>query len=136
MTLYSFVLFLHVLSGMGFFVALALEGFVSVRVRLAQDSEQLRFVVQALDRLRWVFIPSFAGILLGGLYLTYAYGGGTFWIPAALIATLAVMLIGGLITGRKMNQLKMALGKADEPRARRTRPRARATRTPLPPLRG
>jgi outer membrane lipoprotein SlyB len=114
MTLYSFVLFLHVVSAMGFFVALALEGFVSIRIRFAQDTEQLRFFVRTFEALRWVFIPSFAGMLLGGLYLASAYGRGTFWIPAALIATLAVMLIGGLITGRRMNQLKKALGKPEE----------------------
>ena len=58
-------------------------------------------------------IPSFAGILLGGLYLASKYGGGTYWIPAALVATLTIMLIGGLITGRKMNQLTKKLAKSD-----------------------
>jgi hypothetical protein len=111
MTLYSFVLFIHVVSAMGLFVGLALEGFVSLRIRVAQDTEQLQFLIRALNLLRWIFIPSFGGILLGGLYLASQYGGGTFWIPAALIATLVIMFMGGLITGRKMNQLKKALRK-------------------------
>ena len=113
MTLYSFVLFIHVVSAMGLFVGLALEGFVSLRIRVAQNTEQLQFFIRAFNLLRWIFIPSFGGILLGGLYLASKYGGGTFWIPAALIATLAIMFIGGLITGRKMNQLKKTLGKAE-----------------------
>jgi hypothetical protein len=114
MTLYSFVLFVHVVSAIGLFVGLALEGFVSLRICWAQDAKQMEFFVRAFDRLRWIFIPSFAGILIGGLYLASYNGRGTYWIPAALIATLAIMLVGGLITGRKLNQLKKALSKADE----------------------
>lgn len=114
MTLYSLVLFVHVVSAIGLFVGLALEGFVSLRIRWAQDAQQMQFFLRAFDRLRWIFIPAFAGILIGGLYLASYYGRGTYWIPAALIATLAIMLVGGLITGRKLNQLKKALSKADE----------------------
>ncbi len=101
MTLYSFVLFIHVVSAMGLFVGLALEGFVSLRIRVAQDAEQLQLFIRAFN------------LLLGGLYLASKYGGGTFWIPAALIDTLAIMFVGGLITGRKINQLRRTLGKAD-----------------------
>jgi hypothetical protein len=114
MTLYSFVLFAHVVSAIGLFVGLALEGFVFLRIRGAQDAKQMQFFIGALDRLRWIFIPSFAGILLGGLYLASHYGRGTYWIPAALIATLAIMLVGGLITGRQQNQLKKALRGGEE----------------------
>jgi hypothetical protein len=88
-------------------------GFCFPSHRVAQDAEQLQFFVRAFNLLRWIFIPSFGGILLGGLYLASKYGGGTFWIPAAPIATLAIMFVGGLITGRKMNQMKKTLGKAD-----------------------
>src|SRR5487761_62421 len=113
MTLYSFVLFLHVVSAIGLFVALALEGLISLRIGWAQNADEMRFFIRAFQRLRWIGIPSFAGILLGGLYLASQYGGRTFLIPAALIATLAIMLVGGLITGRKMNQLKKALSTTD-----------------------
>ena len=74
----------------------------------SDDEDQMRFFIRVFDRLRWIFIPSFAGILLGGLYLASKYGRGTFWIPAALIATLAIMIIGGLVTGRPMAKLKKA----------------------------
>jgi hypothetical protein len=109
MTLYAFFLFIHVVSAIGLFVGLTLEGFVSLHMRLAQDAEQLKFFVRSFNRLRWVFIPSFAGILVGGFYLASKYGRGTVWIPAALITTLAIMFIGGLITARKMRQLTKTL---------------------------
>lgn len=108
MSLYSAVLFIHVMSAIGLFVGLTLEGFVSIRIGQSADTEQIRFFTRAFDRLRWIFIPSFAGILFGGLYLGHRYGGGTFWIPAALVATLGIMIIGGLMTGRPMAKLKKA----------------------------
>lgn len=113
MSLYSFVLFIHVVSAIGLFVGLAVEGCVSIRIGRAADIEQMRFFARAFDRLRWIFIPSFAGILFGGLYLGYRYGRGTFWIPTALIATLAIMIIGGLMTGRPMGRLKRATVNAE-----------------------
>jgi hypothetical protein len=114
MILYSFVLFIHVVSAIGLFVGLALEGFVFLRIRWAEDAVQMKFFILVFERLRWILIPSFAGILLGGLYLASYYGGGTYWIPAALIATLAIMLVGGLITGRKLKQLKKAIDTSAE----------------------
>lgn len=117
MTLDSFVLFVHVVSAIGFFIALALEGFVSLRVAWAQDADQMRFFLSALERLKWIAIPSIAGILLGGLYLAYPYAENTFWIPAALLATLAILAIGGFVSGRKRIQLgkQLAQPNADFP---------------------
>jgi len=113
MHLYWFVLFIHVLSAIGLFVGLVLEGFVSVRMGRAMDANEMGFFIRAFDRLRWIFIPSGAGILFGGLYLGSKYGGGTFWIPAALIATLAIIIIGGLIMGRGVAKLRKALADRD-----------------------
>lgn len=113
MTLYSFVLFAHVMSTIGLFIALALEGFVSLRIGWSRDPDEMRFFVKAFERLKWIAIPSFAGILLGGLYLAYPYGEGTFWIPAALTATLGIMAIGGFVTGRKRIRLAKDLARPD-----------------------
>ncbi len=114
MTVYSLVLFIHVVSAIGLFIAFALEGFVSLRIGWSQSADEMRFFLGAIERLKWIAIPSFAGILLGGFYLAYPYPyESTFWIPAALVATLAIMAIGGLVTGRKRIQLTRALGKGE-----------------------
>lgn len=111
MTLYSLVLFVHVIAAIGLFIALALEGFVSLRIAWSEDADEMRFFVRAFERLKWIGIPAFAGILLGGLYLAYPYGASAFWIPAALIATLAIMAIGGFVTGRKRIRLSKDLAR-------------------------
>jgi hypothetical protein len=113
MTIYSFVLFVHVVSAIGLFIALAAEGAIAFRIRSAQSLEQARFLVRAFQRLRIVAIPSFLGILVGGLYLASKWGRGTFWIPFALGATLLIMLIGGLITGRRIARLKKLLSSTE-----------------------
>jgi hypothetical protein len=109
MTIYSVVLFIHVVSAIVLFVALAAEGAIEFRIRSAQSVQQARFFIRAFQRLRIIAIPSFLGILLGGLYLASKWGGGTLWIPFALGATLLIMLIGGLVTGRRIAHLKKAL---------------------------
>jgi hypothetical protein len=98
MTIYSAVLFIHVVSAIGLFIALAAEGAIVFRIRSARSVEQARFLIRVFQSLRIVAIPSFLGILVGGLYLASKWGKGTFWIPFALGATLLIMVIGGILT--------------------------------------
>jgi hypothetical protein len=44
-TIFSLVLFIHVLSAMALFIAIALEGFLLVRLRSARDRGELQFPV-------------------------------------------------------------------------------------------
>jgi hypothetical protein len=109
MTSYSVVLFFHVVSAIGLFIALAAEGAIVFRIRTAESVNKARFFIRAFQRLGIIAIPSFFGILVGGFYLASKWGGGTFWIPFALGATLLIMLIGGLVTGRRITRLKKVL---------------------------
>jgi hypothetical protein len=109
MTIYSTVLFIHVVSAIGLFIALAAEGAILFRIRTAQSVDETQFFVSALQRLRIIAIPSFIGILIGGVYLASKWGRGTFWIPFALGATLLIMLIGGFVTGIRSARLKKVL---------------------------
>jgi hypothetical protein len=109
MTMYSAVLFVHVASAIAVFIVLAAEGAILFRLRSTQSIEEARFFVGAFHRLRIIAIPAFLGVLVGGLYLGSKFGAGTFWIPSALAATLLIMLIGGLVTGRRTARLRKAL---------------------------
>jgi hypothetical protein len=109
MTIYSIVLFIHVVSAIGLFIALAAEGAILFRIRSAQSVEEARFLSRVFQRLRTVAIPSFLGVLLGGMYLASRWGRGIFWIPLALGATLLIMVIGGFVTGIRIARLRKAL---------------------------
>jgi hypothetical protein len=109
MTIYSVVLFIHVVSAIGLFIALAAEGPIVFRIRFAQSVEEARFFIRAFQRLRIIAIPSFAGVLVGGMYLASKWGRGFFWIPLALGATLLIMLIGGFVTGIPIARLRKVL---------------------------
>jgi hypothetical protein len=109
MTIYSAVLSIHVVSAIGLFIALAAEGAIFFRFRSAQSVEEVRFSIRAFQRLRIVAIPSFLGVLVGGMYLASKWGRGIFWIPLALGATLLIMLIGGFVTGIRIARLRKVL---------------------------
>ncbi len=113
MTIYSTVLFIHVVSAIGLFIALAAEGAILFRIRSAQSVEEVRFFIRVFQRLRLVAIPSFLGVLVGGMYLASKWGRGISWIPLALGATLLVMLIGGFITGRRITRLRKVLSSTE-----------------------
>ena len=109
MTLFSFVLFIHVLSAITVFVALALEGVVLKRLRSAETLDQLRFASFVFRRLGPVYGISFAGILLGGIYLAASLHLRAAWVPVALLATLVLLAVGGIVTGRRMSRIRRAL---------------------------
>src|SRR5712671_5234034 len=113
MTVYSTVLFVHVVSAIGLFIALAAEGAILFRIRSAQSVEEARFFVGAFQRLRIVAIPSFLGVLVGGMYLASKWGRGILWIPLALGTTLLIMLIGGFVTGIRMARLRKVLSSTE-----------------------
>jgi hypothetical protein len=113
MTSYSAVLFIHVVSAIGLFLALAAEGAIVFRIRSARSVGEARFFIRAFQRLRIVAIPSFLGVLVGGMYLAARWGRGTFWLPLALGATLLIMLIGGFVTGIRIARLRKVLSSAE-----------------------
>jgi hypothetical protein len=111
MTVFSFVLFIHVLSAITVCIALVLEGVILLRMRSAYDHDQLRFPTRAFRRLGPIYGIAFAGILLGGIYLAAELQLRASWVPLALGATLLYLAVGGIVTGRRMSQLRRALDK-------------------------
>ena len=71
--------------------------------------------MRTFARLRVIYIPAFLGILIGGGYLASRYGRGTGWIPLSVAATLGLMVIGGIVTGRRVERLRRALSLGDSP---------------------
>ena len=109
MNTYSLILFIHVLSAMALFIAIALEGSLLVRLRSARDRKELEFPVTASRRLGRIYGPAFLGILGGGIYLADKLRIRAAWVPLALCATLLMAIVAGLMTGRGMSRLRKVL---------------------------
>ena len=109
MTLFSIVLFVHVLSAIAVCTLLVVEGAILMRMRSARNVEQLQFPTRAFRRLGPVYGIAFAGILLGGIYLAAALQLRAPWVPLALGATVVFLAIGGIVTGRRMSRLQRGL---------------------------
>jgi hypothetical protein len=109
MNAFSIVLFIHVLSAIALFVAMALEGVILFRFRSATSLQELRFFTRLSRRLGIIYGPAFIGILFGGIYLASQLRSHAAWIPLALGATLLLALIGGVVTGRILSRLRKAL---------------------------
>jgi hypothetical protein len=113
MSLYLVILFLHVLGAIGIFVGLALEGFVTMRLRASATVDEVRFYARAVGRLRVLFIPSFLGVLVGGLYLGAVVGNKeTLWIAVGLGGTLLMMAIGITMNAVPLSRLNRTLKSA------------------------
>src|SRR6266513_2078585 len=109
MNVFSIVLFVHVLSAIVLFIALALEGVILFRLRSATSLGQLQFFTRLSRRLGVLYGPAFVGILFGGIYLASQLRSHAAWIPLALGATLLLGLIGGVVTGRTMSRIRKVL---------------------------
>jgi hypothetical protein len=110
MTLYSIVLFLHVVAAMGLFAALGIEWVLLVHLRRASSGEQARTWLTLFLRLRPLFGLSLAIILLAGLYMTIDVWGWDPWILVALGSMVMLGAIGGALTGTRMAAIGRAMG--------------------------
>lgn len=102
MTDYSIALFLHIVGGLGFFVALGLEWISLRRLEHATTSEQAREWLGVLGLLRRIGPASMGLILLAGFYMMATVWGGVAWIGIAFAAMILLAVLGAVLTGRRM----------------------------------
>lgn len=96
-----FLLFLHVASAMGIVAGLAIEGLGMVQLRAACTSEEARKALTIMRYVQRVAGPSFVATLVTGLYLATAYWGWRgAWMGVAMLAIVAMALVGGFMTVR------------------------------------
>jgi hypothetical protein len=103
----SNLLFIHVVSAMGIFVALGMEALALAQLRRAADGVTARTTLAALGISQRVGGPSMLLLLLSGLYLATAYWrweGG--WIGVGFLGLVSIGAIGGLMTGRRISRLR------------------------------
>lgn len=106
MTLYSIVVFLHVVAMLGVFVALGTEWLLLSNIWFATDAAGARALIRASARLPVVGLSSCVFVLLTGIYLsTEAKAWSMPWIQVSLGAIVVMGFLGG-ISGRRMRAMR------------------------------
>ena len=109
MTLYPYLLLLHILGVIGLFIALSLEFVVVSRVRAAKTTIQVHEWL-TLSRVTDLVLPvSAVFILISGLVLTVtAWGWEYAWIDLSLGLLVLLGILGPVINGPRMKAIQVA----------------------------
>ena len=117
MSIYTIVLFLHVIGAIGYFVGMGTWLFVLAALRRAQRVEQVRALTNIAGRVGPLFGISVLLILATGLYMAItAWGFQTGWIPVALISLILIAPLGtAFIEPRRRSIARLAQEVPDGP---------------------
>jgi hypothetical protein len=102
MTLYSAVLFLHILCVLGLSVAMSFEWMSLSRMRAARSMAEIRAWVNPVPTLPAIAITSLLLLLFSGMFLTVQLQAGALAWPRVSFIALLVIAPFGAVTGRRM----------------------------------
>ena len=108
MTLYQLAGYLHLIGGVGLFVALGLEWAMIIRLRSAHSVEQARAWLSLVAFQRPVGLASLITVLIAGLYMAVTAWGAVAWISAT-VASLLLMMAFGAYNGLNLAPLETTL---------------------------
>ncbi len=117
MTIYSLILFLHVVGAFGILVSFGLEWFGLDSLQRSCTAELARASLKGFSVSAWIGGPSLLIVLLSGIYMWETAWRGTAWTVIGLISLVVVGVIGAILTGRRVEVLGKALseGAGSEP---------------------
>jgi len=109
MTLYPYILLLHIVGVIGLFIALSLELAIVSRLRAAKTTTQV-YEWLKLSRVIDLVLPiSAIFILISGLVLTFSvWGWGHAWIELSLGLLVLLGILGPVINGPRMKAIHVA----------------------------
>jgi hypothetical protein len=108
MTLYSVVLFVHVVSALGIVAALGIETVALLRLRRATTSNEARLWLELAPGLPALTIGSLVLLLFSGIFMTTQMSGWMLAWPRVAVATLFLIAPLGTVTGRRMRAIRLA----------------------------
>ncbi len=109
MNAYSILVFLHVLGGVGIFIALAIEAIALGRLRSAETLEGARTWTGLLAIPKRLGFPAMLATLVPGAWMMVVNWGPQPWIQAALLGFVAMVLVAVIVSGRGMRRLAEGL---------------------------
>ncbi len=109
MTLYPYLLLLHIVGVIGLFIAISLEVAIIARLRAAKTTTQVHEWL-TLNRVIELVLPvSVVFILISGLVLTFSvWGWGHAWIELSLGLLVLMGILGSVIHGPRMKAIQVA----------------------------
>ena len=112
MSLYAFVLFLHVAAVLGLFACLSFEALSLFHLRRASTVAEARLWIDPVPRLSlWTGVSALV-VFGSGIYLAMRMSAfGQAWIDLSIFALLLIAPLGAL-TGKRMRAIRTALANA------------------------
>jgi len=114
--LYSILVFLHVLAGIGIFVVLGIESVALSRFQRADTTLDAATWLGVLGIPRRLGAVVMLTMLVTGVWMTARTWGPQPWIVAALSAVVVVAILGGVLTGRSMRRIGRAFAEESDAR--------------------
>ena len=112
MSLYSFVLFLHIAGVLGLFACLSFEGFSLFRLRRASTVTEVRLWIDPVPRLPLWTGGSALTIFVSGIYLAKRMSAfGQAWIDLTIIALLLIAPLSAL-TNKRTRAIRQTVANA------------------------
>jgi hypothetical protein len=108
MSAYPIVLFLHIVGSLGLFAAFALEWAGLENLRRATTLAQARDWLRLLGSIRQLGMPSMLTVLATGITMSVSRWGWQGWIGVALLAMVAIAVLGGAVSGRRIRDIARA----------------------------
>lgn len=117
MSLYPYILLLHIVGVLGLFIATGLEITALFRIRSAAHVGQVREWTNAIRPLELVIPLSALLILAAGLAMTFmGWGWSQAWISTSMLAFLTMAVLGGTINTRRIKAIHSSAEKAPDGR--------------------
>ena len=114
-SLYSVLVFLHIVGALGIFAGITLEQAGLANLRRASTNAQVRQWLPLLRMLRRVEGPAGLVILATGFYFVATRWGHQAWIGLALLGMVVMAVLGAAFTGRRVSAIAKVLPIADGP---------------------
>jgi len=115
MTLYSIVLFVHLLSALALFIGFGLEWTAVSLLRRSTNTEQARAWLRVYRVSAPISGPALLLLLLSGGYLASLIGAmKQGWIPATFVGIAIVVLLGAVLNVPRMRAIRNTLPPGNE----------------------
>jgi len=104
-SIYSVLVFLHVIGALALFASIGIEQIGLLRLRFATQQTQVKEWVSTLRALRRIDGPAGLLLLATGIYFVVSRWGHQAWAGLAVLGMIVMALLGVLVTGRRLRAI-------------------------------